>query len=109
MVLISSRPFEPSDDLDFARAENEVRRSGKFTKWASVISNRAESNVSEKHFSPTELAEAWGVSTETIRVIFRKEPGVLKLGRAETRYKRGYFTLRIPESVAQRVHHKLSA
>jgi hypothetical protein len=65
--------------------------------------------VAEKHFSPAELAEAWGLSPETIRNIFREEPGVLKYGKAETRFRRGYITLRIPMSVAERVHRRLSA
>jgi len=56
--------------------------------------------VASKHFSPAELAEAWGVSVDTIRNIFRNEPGVLKIGDRESRFKRGYITLRIPEAVA---------
>ena len=65
--------------------------------------------MKEKHYSPDELAELWGVSTETIRSIFREEPGVLKIGKTGAKYKRGYITLRIPESVAERLHQRLSA
>jgi hypothetical protein len=65
--------------------------------------------VGEKHFTPQELAGAWGVSAETIRQIFREEQGVLKIGKSGTRTKRGYFTLRIPKEVAERVHRRLSA
>ena len=65
--------------------------------------------VDVKHFSPTELAEAWGVSVETIRSIFREEPGVLKIGKTGTKYRRGYFTLRIPQEIAEKVHRRLSA
>jgi len=65
--------------------------------------------VDEKHFTPADLAKAWGVSAETIRALFRDEPGVLKIGKDGTRLRRGYKTLRIPESVAQRVHTRLSA
>jgi hypothetical protein len=61
----------------------------------------------EKHYAPAELAEIWGVDPETIRNIFRDEPGVLKLGNNGG--KRAYITLRIPESVAERVHNRLSA
>jgi predicted transcriptional regulator len=63
----------------------------------------------EKHYSPDEIAELWGVSTETIRSIFREESGVLKIGKTGTKYKRGYVTLRIPREVAERVHRRLSA
>ncbi len=46
-------------------------------------------SVSAKHFSPAELAEAWGLSLETIRKLFRNEPGVLKIGRSPSRFRRG--------------------
>jgi hypothetical protein len=65
--------------------------------------------VDERHFSPSDLAKAWGVSAETVRQIFREEPGVLKIGKPGTKTKRGYFTLRIPEEVAERVHRRLAA
>ena len=45
---------------------------------------------------------------ETIRLTFREEPGVLRL-RQPTRGKRSYVLLRIPHSVAERVHRRLSA
>ena len=66
-------------------------------------------SMAEKHYKPEELAELWGVSTETIRNIFREEEGVLKIGSTGSKYKRGYVTLRIPIEVAERVHQKLSA
>jgi hypothetical protein len=55
------------------------------------------------------LAKAWSVSPDTIRAIFRNEPGVLKIGRAAGRFRRTYVTLRIPEEVAMRVHRRMSA
>lgn len=64
--------------------------------------------AASKHFTPMELAEAWGVSPDTIRKLFRDEPGVLKLGRAGSRFRRSYFSLRIPQEVAERVHRRLS-
>jgi hypothetical protein len=66
-------------------------------------------DATDRHFAPNELAELWGVSTETIRQIFREEPGVLKIGKTGSRYNRGYVTLRIPEDIAERVHKRLSA
>jgi hypothetical protein len=65
--------------------------------------------VDEKHFSPSDLAKAWGVSAETVRQIFREEPGVLRLGANDGKHARSYVTLRIPQSVAVRVHARLSA
>ena len=65
----------------------------------------------EKHFSPQELAETWGLSDTKIRRIFQNEPGVMLVGapsrRLGKKLKRSYFTMRIPESVAMRVHERL--
>lgn len=58
----------------------------------------------EKHFTITEVSKLWQLSEDTIRKIFRDEPGVLKIGSAEKRFKRGYVVLRIPETVLQKVH-----
>ncbi len=63
----------------------------------------------ERHYAPADLAKAWGVSTETVRQIFRNEPGVLRLGTNGDQRVRGYVTLRIPQSVAARVHARLTA
>jgi hypothetical protein len=62
----------------------------------------------ERHFTPQELADMWKVSVQTIREIFQNEDGVLKIGRDSTHTRR-YKTLRIPESVVERVHTRLSA
>jgi hypothetical protein len=64
--------------------------------------------VDERHYSPADLAKAWSVDVETIRNLFREEPGVMKIGEKAPRHKRPYLTLRIPESVAVRVHKRLS-
>ena len=92
-----------------------LRNSPRFRAWRSRslslqdISHSPVSAVEERHYSPQELATAWGVSVQTIRDVFRDEPGVLKLGSDGTRTRRRYKTLRIPESVAERVHTRLSA
>ena len=61
----------------------------------------------EKHYSVPQLAKIWFLSENTVRRIFLEEPGVLKLSHKETRHKRRYTTLRIPERIAQRVHRRL--
>jgi hypothetical protein len=61
----------------------------------------------EQHFSCGQMSELWGLSPKVIRRIFCEEPGTLKLGEGETRHKRTYLTLRIPESVVRAVHKKL--
>jgi hypothetical protein len=60
----------------------------------------------ERHYSVAEVAKMWALSEKTIRRMFEDEPGVLQWGSPETRRKRGYQTLRIPESVLLRVHRK---
>lgn len=61
----------------------------------------------ERHFSPAEIGEQWSLSEDVVRRLFEKESGVLILSNPKLG-KRPYRTLRIPESVAQRVHRKLS-
>jgi hypothetical protein len=63
----------------------------------------------EQHFSPSALGELWGLSPDFIRDRFRGEPGVVCIDRPETLHKQGYQTLRIPKSVASRVHATLRA
>lgn len=61
----------------------------------------------ERHYTVSELAKLWLFSENTIRRLFTKEPGVVKIARQKTRQKRGYTTLRIPERIAERVHRRL--
>ena len=87
-----------------------LRSSEKFRAWRVVRRNTNRRYLAgERHFTPDELATLWNVSPETVRSIFRNEPGVLKIGDKGTRHKRGYITLRIPEEVVERVHKRLSA
>jgi hypothetical protein len=61
----------------------------------------------EKHYSISEIVELWGLSEKTIRRIFAGEPDIVEWGHEEQRFKRAYRTLRIPESVLQRVHRRI--
>ena len=108
-------------DSSFADAISEAKASQKFRDWKSTRAVRTAPSRTprhieqsdllkdERHFTPQELAETWGVSVQTIRELFKDEEGVLKIGRDGTRMRRRYKTLRIPESVAERVHTRLSA
>jgi len=60
----------------------------------------------EKHYRVRELASLWGFSDNTIIRLFTAEPGVIRLESDAGRRK--YTTLSIPESVALRVHERLS-
>ncbi len=95
----------------------ELKASPKFQEWKpfSLTPSRTPSIEKscilkdERHFTPQELADMWKVSVQTVREIFQNEDGVLKIGRDGTRTRRRYKTLRIPESVVERVHTRLSA
>lgn len=68
-----------------------------------------ESPATERHYSASELATLWNLSADTVRRLFEHEPGVLVIGTEPGKYsRRRYTTLRIPESVVQRVHRRLS-
>jgi hypothetical protein len=61
----------------------------------------------EKHYTVKQVSQMWSFSQNTIRRLFRDEPGVIKQGSAETRFKKKRWQLSIPESVLLRVHDKL--
>ncbi len=60
----------------------------------------------ERHYSVDELAAIWGMSDDFVRRLFMHEPDVVIFHRHRPG-RRVYRTLRIPESVAQRVHLRL--
>lgn len=61
----------------------------------------------ERHYAVAEVAEMWKLSPDVVRKIFEREPGVLNIGNDGSRSKRRYHTLRIPESVVERVHRRM--
>ena len=63
--------------------------------------------ASEKHYSVIEIAKLWALSEKTVRKIFEREPGVIHWCTEEKLHKRGYRTLRVPETILYRVHRKL--
>ena len=70
-----------------------------------VLEMPPETASMEKHFSVAQVAERWGLSEDSVRRLFEKEPGVLVIEPARSRFgRRRYRTLRIPESVVERVH-----
>ena len=66
------------------------------------------SRMYEKHYSPAELGELWGLSTDTVRRMFEGEPGVLVFENPVRSSSRRSRTLRIPASVADRVYSRFS-
>lgn len=66
------------------------------------------SRATERHFSVVEVADLWGLSPSAVRRLFQQEPGVLAIGEARPRFgrRRGKVTLRIPQSVLDRVYRR---
>jgi hypothetical protein len=62
----------------------------------------------ERHYSVAEVSAMWNLSQDAVRKIFQNEPGVLVLGSQGSPHTRKYTTLRVPESVLQRVHRRLT-
>jgi hypothetical protein len=91
-----------------ARGSITAVTSIKSTKGGISSTNNQELPF-EQHFSPSALGELWSLSPDFIRDRFRDEPGVVCIDRPETLLKQGYQTLRIPKSVAARVHATLRA
>jgi hypothetical protein len=60
----------------------------------------------ERHYSVEELAKIWQVSDDFVRRLFLREPGVVVFWRQQPG-RRVYRTLRIPASVAERVHSRM--
>jgi|ERR1035437_669663 hypothetical protein len=63
----------------------------------------------QQHDTPRQLGERWGLSSDSIRDLFKDEDGILLIVRKETMHKRPYTTMRIPRSVSHRVHCRLQS
>jgi hypothetical protein len=61
----------------------------------------------ERHFSVKQVAELWGLSPDAVRRIFHGQPGVVEIQRNRSVHKRRYVSVRIPQSVVERVHRDL--
>ena len=76
-------------------------------KSAAIPSSAAYDEAAfERHYSVEELTELWGMSDDFVRRLFLHEAGVIIFYRQQPG-KRVYRTLRIPASVAQRVHRRM--
>jgi hypothetical protein len=60
----------------------------------------------ERHYSPAEVAKLWCLDVETIRRLFENEAGVLALRAPFKKGRRRYTTIRIPQSVLERVYRR---
>jgi hypothetical protein len=74
-----------------------------------ILIEATSATTLERHFSISEISEIWNLSKDSVRRLFQNEPGVLVLGDTSSRRrKRPYTTLRIPQSVVERVHQRCS-
>ena len=64
-------------------------------------------SAAERHYAPTDVAALWSLDVETIRRIFLREPGVVVLQSPAKKGRRQYRTIRIPQTVLERVHQRL--
>jgi|SRR6185437_10374034 len=103
-MLLRSREFIDWQPL----LVNPSEQTRPVTKTKSRTRTKPTPEQTEKHYSVSEVARLWGISTDMVRDIFRKEPGVLKFRRPGTRTKRSYSTIRVPHSVLTRVHASVS-
>jgi hypothetical protein len=58
----------------------------------------------EVHYAIGDLARQWRLGRETVRLLVKDEPGVLKIRMGQRKSLTRYS---VPESVARRVHTKL--
>lgn len=58
----------------------------------------------EIHYSVGDLAKQWRLGRETVRLLVKDEPGVLKIRMGHRKTLTRYS---VPESVARRVHTRL--
>jgi AraC-like DNA-binding protein len=61
----------------------------------------------QRHYTVEEIAAAWNLSPSKVRRLFLSEPGVVLFENRGAFSKRRYRTLRVPESVVERVYRRL--
>lgn len=87
-------------DLMAFQVGHEHLRIGEITGTSGAV---------ERHYTAKELSALWSLSRSSIIRIFQDEPGVLRISPGKPRRgRRTRITLRIPESVVQRVHRRMS-
>ena len=68
----------------------------------------ATTGSADRHYSVAEISAMWNLSQDAVRKIFQTEPGVLVLGGQGSPHTRKYTTIRIPDSVLQRVYRRMT-
>jgi predicted transcriptional regulator len=74
-----------------------------------LIREEAVSTTFEQHYSVQQVAKLWGLSEHAVRDAFEHEPGIVRLGNSQsTGRRRKYVTVRIPASVVERIHSRMT-
>jgi len=63
-----------------------------------------ENSAFEKHYRIGELARMWGLGRETVRLLVKDDPGVIKIRMGR---KKSHTIYSVPESAASRIHTRL--
>jgi hypothetical protein len=65
-----------------------------------------DTSFAERHYRIGELAELWKLGRETVRLLVKDDPGVIKVrgGRAKK-----HTTYSVPESIAAKIHLRLTS
>lgn len=63
-----------------------------------------ENSAFEKHYRIGELARMWGLGRETVRLLVKDDPGVIKIRMGR---KKAHTIYSVPESAASRIHTRL--
>lgn len=74
---------------------------------ASIATDRAnpESAFAEEHWRIGRLAERWVIGRETVRLLLKDDPAVIRINDGRKKARTTYI---IPPAVAQRIHAQLS-
>jgi hypothetical protein len=89
---------------DFSTVETPIQSD----LSASARNGSTLEGALERHYSAKEISELWGLCENSVRELFKNEPGVVRIQRPKSRWKRAYTTVRIPKSVLERVHRRMS-
>jgi Flp pilus assembly pilin Flp len=64
----------------------------------------SDTTFNERYYRIHELSQMWALGRETVRLIVKDEPGVIKIRQGR---KKSHTIYSVPESVAQRIHARL--
>ena len=96
---------EPGTTLEEKQAGMRERQQAANPAASLAVSPQG---FAERHLTVEDVAGLWNLSPDSVRRLFEREPGVLVL-MSPRGYgsRRRYRTLRIPESVVERVYRRM--